>query len=63
MDESYDRKAIRKKLKQKAKTTLHRDLWGNVGLTAPIILIFFEWFFCHMIHPFIRPPGLFIVPG
>ena len=45
MDESYDRKTIRKKLKQKAKTTLHRDLWGNVGLTAPIILIFYLEFF------------------
>lgn len=41
MDTPYDRKSIRKQLKQNAKAVLHRDLWGNVGLQAPVIFVLY----------------------
>lgn len=41
MDTPYDRKSIRKQLKQNAKAVLHRDLWGNVGLQAPVIVVLY----------------------
>lgn len=41
MDQTYDRKAIRKKIKRHAKDVLHRDLWGNVGLIAPWMIVIY----------------------
>lgn len=35
MNQTYDRKAVRKKIKRQAKDILHRDLWGNIGLISP----------------------------
>lgn len=35
MNQAYNRKAVRKKIKQQAKKSLHKDLWGNIGLMVP----------------------------
>lgn len=41
MDQTYNRKTIRKKIKRQAKDVLHRDLWGNVGLIAPWMIVIY----------------------
>ena len=59
---SYDKKQIRQQLKKNAKAVLHRDLWGNIGLAIPwIMVIYFSTFYSSWIGDGADKPTLLII--